>query len=220
MLNRICKYDLKIVIFIILATISMVSLYHFSKDIKKLNPVYNERSSLRIVNIEKKYLPPSEENANYRYVVYECKNWCTGWGNRLNGIYVGYVLAILSGRAFRIHMKKPCHLDNFLSPNKVLWNKKYPSVDKKFSKYIPDMKFSELKELYDSLMSYDIKVIAYKHYSHRSIAFLAHQKMFRKRFLALGYTEEELNELHLYNFPLQVSIYLKNYIMYISHIMI
>jgi len=203
------KSDKKIIYFIfILFLFVCISLYH-------RNAVFDTNSGGNIVrrtaktsiDLSRKYIPLTEEEAGYRYVVYECTVWCTGWGNRLNGIYAGYVLALLSGRAFRIQTRKPCHLDNFLTPNKVRWNKEYPTVNKRYTNPIYEMKYNELKDLYDSLMSKDVQVISYAHYSERIIAFLANQRMFRKLFVKLGFTDEELNNLHLYNFPIEYNIF-------------
>ena len=43
--------------------------------------------------------------------------------DRLKGIMSAYAWSLISGRELVLDVTKPCHLTNFLLPNKIQWNK-------------------------------------------------------------------------------------------------
>ncbi len=45
-----------------------------------------------------------------------------GHADRLKGISFAYMWAIMTNRTFLIHIDKPCHLENYLQPNRLNWN--------------------------------------------------------------------------------------------------
>ena len=75
-------------------------------------------------------------------MVYSCRSWCNGWGDRIRGIMSVYILALLTRRRFMIDMNIPCPLARFLKPNIVNWtftDSKLPSGKKRTRLVIADM---------------------------------------------------------------------------------
>ncbi|CAH1776268.1 unnamed protein product [Owenia fusiformis] len=65
------------------------------------------------------------------YMVYECskevpRRVCGGLGDRIKGITVTYIWALLTNRSFIIRHEIPCDLEKFLIPNEIQWNIKLP----------------------------------------------------------------------------------------------
>ncbi|CAF1058650.1 unnamed protein product [Adineta steineri] len=54
-------------------------------------------------------------------MIYSCKSYCGGWGDRLRGITSVYILALLTHRRFMIDMNYPCQIAQALEPNLVNW---------------------------------------------------------------------------------------------------
>ena len=57
-----------------------------------------------------------------RFLKYVCNSRCGGYGNRMQGITVALMLAILSNRILLIEMKYPFDINTLLHPNAIQWN--------------------------------------------------------------------------------------------------
>ena len=62
-----------------------------------------------------------DDNATGKTLTYSCKSLCGGFGDRMRGIMVGYILALITDRHFMIHMTFPIDLVEFLRPNLYHW---------------------------------------------------------------------------------------------------
>ncbi|CAF1634371.1 unnamed protein product [Adineta steineri] len=86
-----------------------------------------ERNNERLVLLNRKYgtlLNLSEFITNSsaeKAMIYSCKSFCGGWGDRLRGITSVYILALLTHRRFMIDMNYPCQIAQALEPNLVNW---------------------------------------------------------------------------------------------------
>ena len=70
---------------------------------------------------------------NDNFLIYRCDtgrmSLCGGWGDRLKGVMVTYMLANLTGRTFKAEFLNPhCDMTRYLVPNKVNWSLPIPSV--------------------------------------------------------------------------------------------
>ena len=57
-----------------------------------------------------------------RFLKYVCNSRCGGYGNRIQGITVALMFAILSNRTLLIEMKYPFDINILLHPNAIQWN--------------------------------------------------------------------------------------------------
>ena len=62
-----------------------------------------------------------------KYLIYDCTNndpnyECGGYGNRIHGITVLLILAMLTKCVFLIQMTKPVDINTYLLPNTIQWN--------------------------------------------------------------------------------------------------
>ncbi|CAF4166939.1 unnamed protein product, partial [Adineta steineri] len=86
-----------------------------------------ERNNERLVLLNRKYgtlLNLTEFITNSsaeKAMIYSCKSFCGGWGDRLRGITSVYILALLTHRRFMIDMNYPCPIAQALEPNLVNW---------------------------------------------------------------------------------------------------
>ncbi|XP_065891466.1 uncharacterized protein [Dysidea avara] len=64
-----------------------------------------------------------------RFLKYVCNSRCGGYGNRIQGITVALMLAILSNRTLIIEMKYPFDINTLLHPNAIQWNY-IPTINK------------------------------------------------------------------------------------------
>ena len=62
-----------------------------------------------------------EENKR-RFLLYECNSRCGGYGNRIRGITMSLLFAILTNRTFLMQMKFPFDINRLLHPNTIKWN--------------------------------------------------------------------------------------------------
>ena len=69
-------------------------------------------------------------------VIYKCKSYCGGLGDRLRGITTSYIIALLSGRNFIIDMTHPCEMAKILKPHLYDWTLRLPHHDKNRSKMV------------------------------------------------------------------------------------
>lgn len=70
-----------------------------------------------------------EENPVFKKtLIYSCRSFCGGWGDRLRGILSAYILALLSNRRFLIDMNFPCDIEKGIQPHRVDWT--YSSIFK------------------------------------------------------------------------------------------
>ena len=60
-------------------------------------------------------------------MIYSCRSFCGGWGDRLRGILSVYVLALLTERRFLLDMSYPCDLLQVVQPHTVNWTWSEPS---------------------------------------------------------------------------------------------
>ena len=63
-----------------------------------------------------------------KYIIYECidQKVCGGYGNRINGISVLLILAMLTKHVFLLQMTKPTDINAYFSPNAIQWNYTLP----------------------------------------------------------------------------------------------
>ena len=63
-----------------------------------------------------------------KYIVYDCIGYkvCGGYGNRMHGITVLLILAMLTKHVFLIQMTNPTNINDYLSPNAIQWNYTLP----------------------------------------------------------------------------------------------
>ncbi|XP_065890536.1 uncharacterized protein [Dysidea avara] len=57
-----------------------------------------------------------------KFLKYVCNSQCGGYGNRIQGITVALMLAILSNRALLLEIKYPFDINILLHPNAIQWN--------------------------------------------------------------------------------------------------
>ena len=57
-----------------------------------------------------------------RFLIYVCTDHCGGYGNRIHGITMSLLFAILSNRTFLIQMRHPFDINRLLHPNAIRWN--------------------------------------------------------------------------------------------------
>ena len=57
-----------------------------------------------------------------RFLKYVCNSRCGGYGNRIQGITVALMLAILSNRTLLIEMKYPFDINTLMHSNAIQWN--------------------------------------------------------------------------------------------------
>ena len=62
------------------------------------------------------------EQREGRFLKYVCNTRCGGYGNRIQGITVALMFAILSNRTLLIEMKYPFDINALLHPNAIQWN--------------------------------------------------------------------------------------------------
>ena len=63
-----------------------------------------------------------QENHKGRFLLYECNSRCGGYGNRIRGITMSLLFAILSNRTFLTQMNFPFDINRLLHPNEITWN--------------------------------------------------------------------------------------------------
>ena len=56
------------------------------------------------------------------FLIYVCTSLCGGYGNRIHGITMSLLFAILSNRTFLIQMNHPFDINRLLHPNAIKWN--------------------------------------------------------------------------------------------------
>ena len=56
------------------------------------------------------------------FLIYVCNSVCGGYGNRIHGITMSLLFAILSNRTFLIQMSHPFDINQLLHPNAIQWN--------------------------------------------------------------------------------------------------
>ena len=62
-----------------------------------------------------------------KYLIYDCsERVCGGYGNRLHGITVLLIYAMLTKRVFLLRMTNPVDINTYLSPNTIQWNHNVP----------------------------------------------------------------------------------------------
>ena len=58
-----------------------------------------------------------------RYLVFKCtQRYCSGYGNRISGITVLLLYAMLTKRAFLLQMTSPVDINSYFLPNAIEWN--------------------------------------------------------------------------------------------------
>jgi hypothetical protein len=126
--------------FIIILGISFIlTIFFFGTDLalKPLSQVratifskpwtLSARNNERIMRLYKKYdsilnLTAFKTNdLSDKTMIYSCRSFCGGWGDRLRGILSVYILALLTNRRFMIDMNYPCDIFKVVQPNFVNW---------------------------------------------------------------------------------------------------
>ena len=63
-----------------------------------------------------------EQAQEGRFLIYDCTSSCGGYGNRIFGITMSLLFAILSNRVLLIEMTYPFDINRLLHPNAIKWN--------------------------------------------------------------------------------------------------
>ena len=85
------------------------------------------RNNARFIELYKKYnavlnsTPFRTNTLSDKTMIYSCRSFCGGWGDRLRGITSVYILALLTNRRFMIDMNYPCEILRVVQPNLVNW---------------------------------------------------------------------------------------------------
>ena len=82
---------------------------------RRLTRLHEQYASLVDLTAFKTTFPSSHT------MIYSCRSFCGGWGDRLRGILSAYALSILSRRRFMIDMHYPCNILDVLQPNIINW---------------------------------------------------------------------------------------------------
>jgi hypothetical protein len=61
-------------------------------------------------------------NGPNKWLIYECKNHCGGWADRLKGIMSVYALSLMTKRHFLIDITTPCNFSKLFVPNLIDWS--------------------------------------------------------------------------------------------------
>ena len=72
-----------------------------------------------------------KQKQRWKYLIYDCTNndpkyECGGYGNRIHGITVLLILAMLTKRVFLIQMTNPVDINTYQLPNTIQWNYTLP----------------------------------------------------------------------------------------------
>jgi hypothetical protein len=87
----------------------------------------SSRNNIRFIRLFTKYnlllnLTFFQTNSlSNKTMIYSCRSFCGGWGDRLRGILSVYILSLLTNRHFMIDMNYPCEISKVLIPNFVNW---------------------------------------------------------------------------------------------------
>ena len=61
-----------------------------------------------------------------KYLIYNCAVSCGGYGNRIHGVTVMFMFALLTKRVFLLQMTDPVDINAYLLPNAIQWNYTLP----------------------------------------------------------------------------------------------
>ena len=105
-----------------------------------------------------------QERRKGRFLLYECNGHCGGYGNRIRGITMSLLFAILSNRTFLIQMSHPFDINQLLHPNAIQWNYTgYRNIKHVIKKYFNMIDLQRLKLYWPSfskqLFNPDVNVI-------------------------------------------------------------
>ena len=101
-----------------------------SKTFMSAEPLLLRRNRHRWSLLEEKYARMSiswlwtkrpDFNSSGKTLIFRCKSFCGGLGDRLRGIMTSYILALVTDRHFMIDMTHPIDIHDFLSPNLHNW---------------------------------------------------------------------------------------------------
>ena len=93
-----------------------------------------------------------------KYLVYDCAGdyGCGGYGNRLHGITLLLLLAMLTKHAFLLNITNPDDINLYLQPNAIQWNYTLPEKLKVSRLYLFNKSFQKaFKKLETALLSND-----------------------------------------------------------------
>ncbi|CAF3095343.1 unnamed protein product [Rotaria sp. Silwood2] len=124
------------------------------------------QDSYYFINVSSLWTTP--RNYSGRKLIYKCKSFCGGLGDRFRGIITCFVLALVSNRQFMIDMTHPVDVKNYLLPNMYNWTfdkktlnlnltqKVIHAIDHApgFENQIRSTKFIETWEKYDDIEIY------------------------------------------------------------------
>ncbi|CAF3465001.1 unnamed protein product [Rotaria sp. Silwood1] len=77
------------------------------------------QDNYHFINISSLWTPP--RNYNRPKLIYKCKSFCGGLGDRFRGIITCFILSLISDRQFMIDMTHPVDVKNYLLPNIYNW---------------------------------------------------------------------------------------------------
>ena len=87
-----------------------------------------------------------------KFLLYECDSLCGGYGNRIHGITMSLLFAILSNRTFLIQTSHPFDINQLLHPNAIKWNYNgYKNMKNMIKKDFNLMDVEYLKQNWSSL---------------------------------------------------------------------
>ncbi|CAF3372760.1 unnamed protein product [Rotaria socialis] len=79
------------------------------------------------INISSLWITP--HNFTGKKLIYKCKTFCGGLGDRFRGIVTCFILALASDRQFMIDMTHPLDVKNYLLPKMYNWITNYKSLN-------------------------------------------------------------------------------------------
>lgn len=117
----------------LLTLIYFATTFHFESNYLTQKPISRQpwslfsRNDARLVSLYRKYnfllniTAFKTNDSSDKTIIYSCRSFCGGWGDRLRGITSVYILALLSDRRFMIDMNYPCDILKVVQPNFINW---------------------------------------------------------------------------------------------------
>ena len=113
------------------------------------------------------------------FLIYVCNSLCGGYGNRIHGITMSLLFAILSNRTFLIQMTHPFDINQLLHPNAIKWNYTgYKNMKKMIKK---DFKLMDTGGLKNNWLSFSTELFNLSVNTitlHTNLGFLYYYKVF------------------------------------------
>ena len=113
------------------------------------------------------------------FLIYVCNSVCGGYGNRIHGITMSLLFAILSNRTFLIQMNFPFDINQLLHPNAIQWN--YTGYESMKNMIKKDFNLMDAENLENNWLSFStelfnssVNIITF----HTNLGFQWYLKMF------------------------------------------